>query len=219
MTIGQGNVFVLSKQSQSGAPFAAGAANNGLSVDGVSGKIVLGEDFASGSGLADLLSNRDINFAGFLLHLFKAGLFDLYFDSTPVGSNDGVIRLFGDFLNAGYPGKIFFADNSSNESGQAYLFQPDGTMIVCQRNSIDAGLTGFAISRRNVRVTAAVETPPAIVPNAILQADGGIATSDPGSGQGVWQLGKRVAGAVALDAANYIEVKIDGVVVKLGIVV
>lgn len=39
------------------------------------------------------------------------------------------------------------------------------------------------------------------------------------TGAGKWLLGKKVAAAVVLDAANYIEVSIDGVVYKLGIVV
>lgn len=208
-------IRVFPHKAQSGAPFAAGAANNGLSVDPVSNKIVLGEDFGSGSGLADLLSDRDINFQTFLLHLFKNLAFDIYIADT----SDGTIRLFGYFDNTGYPAKIFFADNASNEIGQAYLFKPNGTMILCQRNSIDGGLTGFAISRRKIFATSNVETPPASVAGSLFQVDGGIATSDPGAGQGAWQLGKKQAGAVALDAANYVEVNIDGVVVKLGIVV
>lgn len=46
-------------------------------------------------------------------------------------------------------------------------------------------------------------------------ATGGISTSDPGAGQGQWLLGKVQAGAVALDAANYVETLIDGATVKL----
>lgn len=41
---------------------------------------------------------------------------------------------------------------------------------------------------------------------------------DPGSGKGSWQLGTVLAAAVALDATQYVEVTIDGVVVKLAIV-
>jgi hypothetical protein len=42
-----------------------------------------------------------------------------------------------------------------------------------------------------------------------------IQTSDPGGGRGKWKLGQLTAGAVALDATQYIEVDIDGVVYKL----
>lgn len=212
-------IRVFPHKAQSGAPFAAGAANNGLSVDPVSNKIVLGEDEGSVANLATLLNNRQINFNGFNLHLFSALLFDLYINADPVSATDGIIRLFGDFVNAGFPGKIFFADQSSNESGMAYLFQPNGTMIVCQRNSIDGALCGFSMTRGKIYASTQAETPPASVAGSLFQVDGGIATSDPGAGQGAWKLGKKQAGAVALDANNYVEVNIDGVVVKLGIVV
>lgn len=47
-----------------------------------------------------------------------------------------------------------------------------------------------------------------------------IKTAQPSAnGAGVWKLGKTAAAVVALDTANYIEVDIDGVIVKLGIVV
>lgn len=46
-----------------------------------------------------------------------------------------------------------------------------------------------------------------------------IKTSQPSAtGAGVWKLGKKVAAVVTLDAANYIEVAVDGVVYKLGLV-
>jgi len=44
---------------------------------------------------------------------------------------------------------------------------------------------------------------------------GTIQTEDPGSGVGTWKIGSVVAGAVALDAANYVEVEINGSIVKL----
>jgi hypothetical protein len=50
-------------------------------------------------------------------------------------------------------------------------------------------------------------------------ASGGIKTTQPSaSGAGLWQLGKKLSAAVVLDAANYIEVKIDGVIYKLALV-
>lgn len=54
-----------------------------------------------------------------------------------------------------------------------------------------------------------------------LVANNGIKTNNPNGANtaGKWKLGKKKAGAVALDAANYVEVNIEGVVVKLGIVV
>lgn len=48
-----------------------------------------------------------------------------------------------------------------------------------------------------------------------VRAHGPIETGDPGLGAGTWKLGTVQAGAVALDAANYVEVDIGGTVVKL----
>lgn len=66
--IGLGHTNVNQKKRQ-GAPFPANAANNGLSVDPVSGKIVLGNDLTFSAGIAQLLSSREIfvnNFGVFL---------------------------------------------------------------------------------------------------------------------------------------------------------
>lgn len=54
-----------------------------------------------------------------------------------------------------------------------------------------------------------------------LQVGGGISTGgslqtgDPGGGAGAWTLGKFTAGAVSVDPANYLEVKVDGTVRKV----
>lgn len=48
-----------------------------------------------------------------------------------------------------------------------------------------------------------------------LQISGTLTTANPGSGAGVWKLGTVVAGAVVLDAANYVEIDIGGAVKKL----
>lgn len=53
-----GNIAVGHKRPRSGAPFPSTAANNGLSVDPVSGRIVLGNN--AGGSTAQLLSAREI---------------------------------------------------------------------------------------------------------------------------------------------------------------
>jgi len=58
---GQGNIsFQQLRAGASGPPFPANAADNGLSVDPITGHIVLGNDVAFGPGLAAFLSNREI---------------------------------------------------------------------------------------------------------------------------------------------------------------
>lgn len=48
---------------------------------------------------------------------------------------------------------------------------------------------------------------------------GTMQTADPGSGAGVWKLGKNVLAGSVLDATQYIETEIDGVIVKLARIV
>lgn len=51
---------------------------------------------------------------------------------------------------------------------------------------------------------------------ALLQANNGVITSQPsGNGSGAFLMGKVIAGAVAPDAANYLEIMIDGVLRKI----
>lgn len=60
MGIGVISISTNAKKEQSGPPFAAGSANNGLSVDTVTGKIVLGNDLGDATAPAQLISNREI---------------------------------------------------------------------------------------------------------------------------------------------------------------
>ena len=56
-----------------GPPFAANSADNGCSVDPVSGKIVLGNNETGLADLAQLLSNREIALQNFFLRLMEIG--------------------------------------------------------------------------------------------------------------------------------------------------
>lgn len=92
-TTGQGSVSISQKQDPPGSgPFAAGAANNGLSVDTVTGKIVFGNDqtFTQG-GTAKLLNNREIDLAGFGVSFIDdvgAGLQNMGISIGNIFSND-----------------------------------------------------------------------------------------------------------------------------------
>jgi hypothetical protein len=72
MTTGSGSIIVNSK-TVSGAPFAAGSANNGLSVKTLGGKIVLGQDVGDATNPAILLSNREVPMGGFSITFKTAG--------------------------------------------------------------------------------------------------------------------------------------------------
>lgn len=80
MNFGQGNIGFVTKAVPAGPPFPATSADNGLSVDAVTGRIVLGNDYFSGVTTGQLLNNREIymnnnvfrfydDFAGNLNHI------------------------------------------------------------------------------------------------------------------------------------------------------
>lgn len=68
MGIGVVGILTSQKEDQSGAPFAPGSANNGLSID-AGGMIVLGNDVGGSAG--QLLSNREISTNGFALNFLQ----------------------------------------------------------------------------------------------------------------------------------------------------
>lgn len=60
MGIGVVSISTSQKKEQSGPPFSSNSADNGLSVDATSGKIVLGNDVGDPAAPAQLLSDREI---------------------------------------------------------------------------------------------------------------------------------------------------------------
>lgn len=188
----------------SGAPFAAGSANEGLQVNPFNGKIQLGEENGFATGLAQLFSNREI-----IADLFQL-IFTLASNSTErvvIGSR--FVQLESDFLSTGHRPTISLNDGVvggtlTTDGTSAFIIGTSSASVLMDK------LTGA------IRVIGGAPPPDN---GAKLQVDGEITTADPGSGVGKWRLGTRIAGAVALDAAHFVEVKIGGTVVKLGIVV
>lgn len=72
MQLGQGSLGYSLRNKPSGAPFPANAAYNGLSIDPVTGQIVLGQDIGDGANPAALISNREIPLSGNDLHFNRA---------------------------------------------------------------------------------------------------------------------------------------------------
>lgn len=95
------------KKEQSGPPFVSTAAVNGLSVDPVSGAIVLGNDQAAAGDPARLLSNRDI-FSGAFGIQFRQALFSV--------SSPGVLSISLDGT-AGGPIHGISIDTTNQPSG------------------------------------------------------------------------------------------------------
>jgi hypothetical protein len=139
MGIGVISLVTSQKREQSGPPFAAGSANNGLSVDAVTGKIVLGNDATGITGLAALLSDREIDTGAFavLLNAIAASVITRLSGDTIqlTGTNGAIatIRIATDAggtstldirnitdiitINAGTVGQIDFQVGQLNPSG------------------------------------------------------------------------------------------------------
>jgi len=84
MSVGLGNIQYTSPGKASGAPFTPSSADNGLSVDTVTGEIVLGNNVAA--ILATLLSNREIPMSTFQLQLLWAAAQSLTFGALGSGT-------------------------------------------------------------------------------------------------------------------------------------
>lgn len=88
-----------------GPPFVSTSAVNGLSVDPVSGAIVLGQDVGAVGDPAQLLSDREIPFNGFNLNYKGTGINALFDDANSAYSFANAALdpfLFLDFINGDY---------------------------------------------------------------------------------------------------------------------
>lgn len=92
MNLGTSGIIFQTGNFASGPPFVPTSANNGLSVDTITGKIVLGNDAAGSSAI--LLSNREIPNGGFSLAVkdvtstFGMGFFSSNFvNGVPIVAN------------------------------------------------------------------------------------------------------------------------------------
>lgn len=134
----------------SNSPFAAGAAENGLSVDTVTGKIVLGQDVGDPLNPAVLLSTREIPLAGNDLNLNNA-----------IDAGLGVPAQQGNvFVN------LLFAP-----PGGSYAFTVRGA-----RNDGISDALEFTVTKHGLRCTDDVNG----APINVLQADNTALTSDNG---------------------------------------
>lgn len=64
MGLGVGDIFSSPRTIPAGSPFVSGSAANGLSVDPVTGKIVLGQDVLAAGDPGKLLNNRELPMNG-----------------------------------------------------------------------------------------------------------------------------------------------------------
>lgn len=120
---GQGSIAISPRSVTGGVPgppFAANSADNGLSVDAISGRIVLGDDI--GGVLAAFLSDREIEMAGFLFQMIDSGGTEFLVNPTlgqyRLGGNTFDYRLLIDATNQ----NISLANNGTGLAGNGLLF-------------------------------------------------------------------------------------------------
>ncbi len=210
MSVGLGgNITVNQKKKAAGAPFPAGSAAEGVSVDALSGQIVLGDDVAQGTNNSQLHTDRGIDFNGFFSLFFSANGIVTFPGFEGIFFSPGA-RQMG--LVSSIPGTVPKYILTDLTSGSNARLQFDGVRLFM---GVDNGFGSIQIIRATGELLMTDNS--LFVPNgAKLQVDGDVTTSQPSAnGSGKWKLGKVVAGAVAADAANFVEVEIDGVIVKL----
>lgn len=190
------------KIDPSGPPFVPTSADNGVSVDTVTGRIVLGDD-GNAPNPGQLLSDRYISAMGFLIEIFGA-----------VGAVDILEALVSISGNAANPPNVRLENTAQPGSSCDFLHDGANNRLLLQFATAVPSGTLLAMQNR-VKVSTLADTPAAT--NALFEvSDGAIATEQPSAnGAGEWRLGNLVAGAVALDPNNFIEVSINGVVYQL----
>ncbi len=199
-----GGIKVKQHKKASGAPFAAGSANEGLQVNPFNGKIQLGEEHTFATGLAQLFSDREIIMDAFSIFLT---LLSNNAERLILGSRN--IQIETDFAATGHRPNISLTDQIVS-----FTITTNGT----DRATLGGGSASMIFFPTSGSVQIAGGAPPADN-GAKLQIQGDLTTADPGAGSGKWILGKKIAGAAVLDGANFVQVMVDGVLVKLAIVV
>lgn len=248
------------KQRQPGPPFVATSANNGLCVDPITGKIVLGND--AGLLTAQLLSNRDIPLNNFFVEFIGrdngSGVFnnvligdgeidiirDSNVDSQPIinlidsftGDTSFIINTVG-IMGLVSNRSITLAQNVASSNRSAAQISAAGvtgvltntqilsligswnTAGICTGLLVDIGHTASGAGSRafDVKINAVSQFSVDVSGNLINT--GSLTTGNPGSGSGSWLLGVPVVAASVLDGTQYLEVKVNGVIRKIALIV
>ncbi len=226
MSFGLANIGFTNNTVTNAAPAVpVTGANNGLSVSGNNAQI--GQTIGAAGDPAQLLSNREVPLKGFSLD-FLGNNVQLFIDDAnkqislgdTIGGNNGTYIFLddntgeiamGDFGGIGSSGYMYFDTINyyyEIDFGSASTFRLDQGSDLYALGPINAG------NQTQVRVK---DTPQTIE----LRAGNGFFTSAPnGAGsEGKWRLGKKIVAASVFDGGNYVEVNIEGAVLKLALVV
>lgn len=212
--------------SQPGPPFAATSAFNGCSVDPVTGKIVLGNDMGDATMPAGFVSFREIALLGFWLDII-----DIVGGNNRIRIQSNDIQI--DDLGTGNQFKLDVGNSNvtmglaTTVAGQPTLFSllsaagaigfaTEGPTQISIQDAVKAWAIMLTLGVMHIRDNSGAGNGVIMDPVANnVASTGTLSSADPGAGAGAWKLGKVRVGAVALDVANYVEVMVDGVLVKL----
>lgn len=232
MGIGNAPFYTSQKidpQAPPSPPFASNSADNGLSVDPVTGRIVFGNDVGDVAMPAQLLSDREIATLG-----FQGRMVDFVPASSQLTYGDQRVQL--DNLVTG--ANVFMELNGTAPqiqinapAGQDANFSLTGQALASSIIMQSNGMRPFAnwtnptgnmqaeLVLGVLKILSANGTGNGVNIDATANdvgSTGTLSTADPGSGSGKWKLGTVVAGAVVPDPNNYVEVDIAGIgIVKL----
>ena len=136
MGIGLISISTTQKKEQPGPPFASNSADNGLSVDSTSGRIVLGNDAGDATNPAALLSDREIQTGEPVAGTFGITLLD--------NNNNTSTRLDGQFITQG-----------ATDSTSIGLLQniPDGGTVLNAATGVADGIISNSTSLNSGLVT------------------------------------------------------------------
>lgn len=164
MGIGLVSLQTSQKREQSGPPFVPTAADNGLSVDGVSGRIVFGNNVADPAAPAALLSKREIPMSGFNIGFKGAGFFGVGPSTPHTFFHIDLNGLQFGAPSASFGAGIINAGNSYTLITRDFTTNPGGL-----ENDFNLLATGGALTRPKIEFSKAQGTIP--VPLVVQNGD------------------------------------------------
>lgn len=217
-------------QAPPGPPFVATSADDGLSVDPVTGRIVLGNDVGNPLTPAQLLKDREIitNFFRIFLRDFLPATFELLLSEQRVQASEIVSGGFVEMHMNGIGGAQITAlanavgadaiISATNGAGSSISAQTSGgdPFVDISNLAEDFQLLLTAAGILNIKNGSGLGNGITIDPviNDVAST-GTLSSADPGSGVGNMKFGQVVAGAVAPDGTKYWEIEDNGVVYKV----
>jgi len=193
-----------------------------LLLDTLNGNYAIGDVGLFGNGTHVLIDDTNktynLNTAGALLHTIigTAGSeAAAWLGTTP---NSQINFAF----NGTFTGISIFDDTNnpfillsapSTAANDVYIENVAGELRLTE----DTKAAGIALFQTGHTVFGAIGTPDNGVSS--IQSSNSISTADPGGGMGNWKLGIPIVAASVLDATRYVEVDINGAVIKLAVIV